>query len=473
MVGRSFEAVESLDAAIALHAASGDIEAEAWALVMSDRPLVLAGRQAEADARVARAAELLAGRPPSRSAAMLATCQSANHMLARRFTESEQLGQQAIELAQLVDAPDILAEVSIQSGIALAMSGDDRGLDRIREGIELALAIGSDYLVALGYSQIGSGYGEMRTYDVAVPALSEGVTFGEAREFGSTYYMRAWLARCELELGHWDEAGTIAADLVRNPRSLGISRFVALVTLAWLRGRRGDPDVRPLVDEALELAHSTGHIQRLWPIAACRAELAWIADRLDDELELVERALSAAAQLEYVPAIEELSHWLHIGDGRARGSEAGARTAFGLSAAGRPDLAADRWDTIGCPYEAATARFLSGANADLRSALQTFERLGATPMRSRTAAALRSAGQRVARGPTSNTRHNPASLTDRELDVLLLVTAGRTNREIAGDLGISVKTAGHHVSSVLAKLAVRSRGEAAVAAMRLGIVTEN
>ncbi len=57
--------------------------------------------------------------------------------------------------------------------------------------------------------------------------------------------------------------------------------------------------------------------------------------------------------------------------------------------------------------------------------------------------------------------------------MLQLVAEGRTNREIATELGISVKTAGHHVSNVLAKLTVRSRGEAAVAALRLGIVAEN
>jgi DNA-binding NarL/FixJ family response regulator len=61
-------------------------------------------------------------------------------------------------------------------------------------------------------------------------------------------------------------------------------------------------------------------------------------------------------------------------------------------------------------------------------------------------------------------------LTPRELEVLALVAAGRTNREIAEALFVSEKTAGHHVSSILRKLAVRSRVEAAGAAQRLGLV---
>ncbi|MEV0203546.1 response regulator transcription factor, partial [Nonomuraea sp. NPDC050691] len=61
----------------------------------------------------------------------------------------------------------------------------------------------------------------------------------------------------------------------------------------------------------------------------------------------------------------------------------------------------------------------------------------------------------------------PLGLTARELEVLRLVTAGRSNREIAGELVIAVKTVSVHVSNILAKLGVASRGEAAATAHRL------
>jgi DNA-binding CsgD family transcriptional regulator len=313
----------------------------------------------------------------------------------------------------------------------------------------------------------------MRKYDIALPALREGIAYGEAREFGSIAYLRAWLARCELELGQWDAAGASAGELLRNPRVAGISRFVALVTLGWLRGRRGDPDVQSLLDEALAMALDMTHLQRLWPVAACRAEIAWLAGDIEPEMELVEQASALAASLAYRPAIEELAHWRHVADGVACGSAVEARTPFGLSAAGRHDLAAARWTEMGCPYEAAMARFFTGSASEMRAAHSVFEAIGAAPMRARTATALRAVGARVPRGPRVTTRQNPNALTDRELDVLGLMTAGRTNREIADELGISVKTAGHHVSKVLAKLGARSRGEAAVAALRLGIVSSD
>ncbi|MCX4528274.1 LuxR C-terminal-related transcriptional regulator [Streptomyces sp. NBC_01565] len=58
-------------------------------------------------------------------------------------------------------------------------------------------------------------------------------------------------------------------------------------------------------------------------------------------------------------------------------------------------------------------------------------------------------------------------MTSRERDVLRLVAAGNTNRQIAEELFISPKTASVHVSNILAKLGVAGRGEAAALAHRL------
>ncbi|MCX5375676.1 response regulator transcription factor [Streptomyces sp. NBC_00091] len=62
-------------------------------------------------------------------------------------------------------------------------------------------------------------------------------------------------------------------------------------------------------------------------------------------------------------------------------------------------------------------------------------------------------------------------LTSRERDVLRLVAAGGTNRQIAEELFISPKTASVHVSNILAKLGVAGRGEAAALAHRLRLFT--
>ena len=61
-------------------------------------------------------------------------------------------------------------------------------------------------------------------------------------------------------------------------------------------------------------------------------------------------------------------------------------------------------------------------------------------------------------------------LTSRELEVLRLVGAGRANKEIAAELGISERTARTHVSNILAKLGLSSRTQAALWAVREGLV---
>ncbi|MBA3244782.1 MAG: helix-turn-helix transcriptional regulator, partial [Actinobacteria bacterium] len=67
---------------------------------------------------------------------------------------------------------------------------------------------------------------------------------------------------------------------------------------------------------------------------------------------------------------------------------------------------------------------------------------------------------------------NPAGLTARELDVLRLVAAGKRNADVADELVVSPRTVDHHVSAILRKLRVRTRGEAAVAAAELGLLQD-
>jgi DNA-binding NarL/FixJ family response regulator len=79
--------------------------------------------------------------------------------------------------------------------------------------------------------------------------------------------------------------------------------------------------------------------------------------------------------------------------------------------------------------------------------------------------------QRVrAAGPTHSERAARAELSERELDVLRLIANGKDNAEIAGELHISPKTVKNHISNILMKLGIDNRIQAAVYAVRSGIV---
>ncbi|HET8672902.1 MAG TPA: response regulator transcription factor, partial [Thermoleophilaceae bacterium] len=100
-------------------------------------------------------------------------------------------------------------------------------------------------------------------------------------------------------------------------------------------------------------------------------------------------------------------------------------------------------------------------------------RLGAKPAAAIVTRRLRALGVRgLPHGPRRATRANRAHLTPRELEVLGLLSEGLRNSEIAGRLFLSEKTVDHHVSAILRKLDVRTRGEAGVKAVRLGLVGE-
>jgi DNA-binding CsgD family transcriptional regulator len=140
------------------------------------------------------------------------------------------------------------------------------------------------------------------------------------------------------------------------------------------------------------------------------------------------------------------------------------------SIAGEWEKAAAVWREIGCPYEAALALADSNDEEAMRQALDELQALGAAPAAAIVARRLRERGARgVPRGPHRRTRENPAGLTARELDVLALIAEGMRNADIAKRLVVSQKTVDHHVSAILRKLDVRSRGEAAAQALRLGL----
>jgi DNA-binding NarL/FixJ family response regulator len=100
------------------------------------------------------------------------------------------------------------------------------------------------------------------------------------------------------------------------------------------------------------------------------------------------------------------------------------------------------------------------AISEARAALAAFDRLGAAADADKAAVFLRRLGVKGRTGPK-----NLELLSNREVEVLRLVALGLSNAEIAARLFISTKTAGHHVSSILSKLGLRSRTEAAAYAV--------
>jgi DNA-binding CsgD family transcriptional regulator len=344
------------------------------------------------------------------------------------------------------------------------------GIGALERSARLAAASGDDFAVGRALGNLGSSLGELREYEQAAACLAKAVAFDEEHDLdGLGGYAKSWLAKVRFEQGRWDEAELLAGEALRLRDVLIIIPITALGVLGRVRIRRGDPGGEPLLDEAWELAARTGDLQRLWPIAAGRAESAWLSGRAEEIEGLVRPTYEQAVSLGARWPIGELGFWLSRAQALDRPAEEAAEP-FALHAAGDWRGAADRWRRIGCPYEHAEA-LGEGDEPALREALSILTRLGAEPAADQTRERMRRAGlKRVPARPRASTREAPAQLTRRQLEVLALVESGLSNAEIAARLFISEKTAGHHVSAILRKLGAGSRGEAAAAARKIGIV---
>ena len=210
------------------------------------------------------------------------------------------------------------------------------------------------------------------------------------------------------------------------------------------------------------------------PIAVVRAETAWLEGRpAADVARVSDDALELVLDGGWGWWIGELAYWRWKG-GATEGPAAGAAKPYALQIAGEWQRAAALWDDLRCPYEAALALSESDDEETLRRALDRLYRLRARPVATLVARRLRQRGARdVPRGPRRSTRRNAARLTARELDVLGHVAEGLRNGEIARRMYVSPRTVDHHVSSILRKLNVTSRGAAAAEAARRGLLEDS
>jgi DNA-binding CsgD family transcriptional regulator len=254
-------------------------------------------------------------------------------------------------------------------------------------------------------------------------------------------------------------------EIVASP----VNRLTSLLALGRIRARRGDPSAWQYLDEAVANALGTGDDEWITPARLARAEAHWLDGDFDAARGEVESAYDGA-MTDNAWVRGSLATWLRRTGSSLTPPSDRLAEPDALGQSGRPVQAAAAWDRLCRPYDAALAMFDSQTEEGLREALRRFDALGAAAAVRAARRVMRHRGIRsIPTGTQAATRAHPAGLTRREHEVLDLICAGRTNGQISEQLVISVKTVDHHVSAVLAKLAVPSRTLAAAEAQRLGL----
>jgi DNA-binding CsgD family transcriptional regulator/tetratricopeptide (TPR) repeat protein len=455
--------------ALAIHREHGDVRREGDTLRSLSRLLFFAGRTDEAEPVVLQAVELLERLPPSHELAM-AYGNVAQRRMVVEDDDAAEWGTRALTLARELDDTEAALYALINLGGVEFRADRPEGRDKLEQALQLAQEHGLHDYAGRAYSLLVQCAVRNRLFAVADEHLAPGLDYCSEHGLDTwRLYLIAAAARLQLARGNWEAATDAAAAALSDRRSPPVACGWALAALGLVRARRGDASADAPLDEAHALVHACGELMRIVPVAAARAECAWLRGDDDAVASLTDDALALARRRSAPWAVGELAYWRW-----QAGAVDGAEDAAGpyrLAIEGDAEGAAERWREIGCPYEAALALAESDDDQLVRDAIEELQRLGARPAARIVARRLRERGVRgVPRGPHPRTRENPAGLTARELEVLALVAEGLRNAQIAQRLVVSEKTVGHHVSAVLRKLDVSTRGEASAKALRLGLV---
>ena len=385
-----------------------------------------------------------------------------------RDVESQRSGEAALDMARRLDVPHLVALGEIARGTARLKQGDPAGVDDLAAGTAGAAALSAHVFAMTGYVMLVQDLWNAGRCDEVERWIAAATSYASERDL-LVYldHVTAYRFRLQAVRGEWDAGEAGLRRLLRTDESGTVRQ--CLPELSRLLVRRGADDAQEVLARALDFARRADSRYTLVPAAMACIELAWLTGRPDDADDAVELLAARTAVPGAERARADLLRWLRR-LGRPATAFPGCPPEYAAGLAGDWQAAASAFARQGARYEQALELADSGETVPMLDALRLLDELGARPAAALLRRRLRDRGvTQVPRGPAPTTRANPAGLTDRQVEILRMLTAGRTNAEIAATLVLSVRTVDHHVSAVLQKLGVTSRREVAEAAGRLGL----
>ncbi len=483
------------------------------------KSMIAGGKPIAATLEAYETAVRLVPAEPSRERAGILSSFAAAVMVSGRHEEAAVLAREAVDISRAVTSPQGAVRGLATLGNALVLLGrPEDGIAHLRESIEVATASGDPGLLVGAYINLSDALCNAGRLAEAAEVALHGLEVLRPYSFqrGHYYLLAANAHEFLFLLGRWDELADRLAEIGDN--------FVhpyLWVTAAAFHTAAGRSDAAELALRECRDALAGANLELAGHILACTAE--WHLWRGDpraawDSVErcfallgehtshgpLVARLLACGARAyadlavfhrESDPEalarlrdrIDELPRALHhTSFAEAHLSLAQAElTRLHDADADAWDRAAGLWSGLEAPYATAYSRWRQAealihqggkrqqAARAAAEAHATAARLGAAPLRREIEALAKRARLKPfpsSSNPDGERDEAPFGLTSREVDVLRLLAAGHTNRQIAGRLFIAEKTVNTHVSNILAKMAVPNRSAAAAAAHRFDLL---
>lgn len=455
------------------------------------------------------ALRLAAGPTRTRAEALGQVCRAL--VLRGRDSETRAVADELATLATCLGEPEWKVEAWVGAAFA-SPAGDSGAMALLQRAVRDAQTHASGRVEMIARVALADLLDARGEHAAAVEAARS--AWQRARQLGQARYMGAsvaqLLARSLMAVGRWDEAIDVIAEAGElDPSPLGglqLSQVSGLIAAG-----RGD---LATAERSLKALQAAEEVQQDAPRrAAVRVQLAI-------DIALIQGDIGAAVQASH--RIESLRAWLSPrllwpliaqawracvesgGSGALRDllvessgrlaqpgpveracarvslaeqARLGGRSvpdAWGAAVAAWQDIGNVQWSAYALMREAASwlaAGERGAATEALQRAAQLARQLGAQPLTGQIATVAQRGRIEVWPGQTASPSGAAPGLTAREVEVLKLLVEGRSNREIAAALFITVKTASVHVSNILAKLEVPSRGAAAATAHRLGLLS--
>ena len=441
-------------------------------------------------------------------------------MMANRTDDARNWSAKALDAA--IESGEALQQCRALLAWGYSRADDEAGLAALWRARDLAVACDAGEELTRIHAGLDQALRRQGRIAEREQMMRDGISYAAAHGLGKSFGlpMNYMLAEVLLDAGRWDEADEILATF--EPRALtGIHPMFTNAYRARLAAARGDiAAARECADRVEQLATELPDQPIPRTIAWCaRAESCMWSGIADEAIEYADLAIAlttdpmrtaeavtirARAAADVAERGRRHGHQFDdlVSDARAWAATERRPQVAALVKTTRAEIsrhdgkrdpapwrdAVADWDSAGDPYRTAYCRWrlahaLLGSRSgrreaanELSAARQTANQLRARPLLESIDHLAAVARIRLPRSESGVdgiwVAAAESGLTNRELEVLPLIVAGRTNAEIAEALVISPRTVGIHVSRIMQKLGAARRTEAADIARRRGLIRD-